>query len=69
MAATSRGPQSSRPMRFAPAACSLGLLMIRVFWFNGGVWHEDLPSHAATLLARHLASFGYMVWQRPIAER
>jgi hypothetical protein len=43
--------------------------MIRVFWFNGGVWHEDLPPQAAALLARQLASSGYMVWQRPIAER
>ena len=43
--------------------------MIRVFWFNGGVWHEDLPYPAATLLARRLTSSGYMVWQQPIAKR
>jgi hypothetical protein len=44
--------------------------MIRVFWFNGGVWHEDVPLEAAALLVSRLSGSGYMVWQRPIiAER
>lgn len=43
--------------------------MIRVFWFNGGVWHQDLPAKAAALLVQRLAQSGYMVWQRPVAER
>jgi hypothetical protein len=38
--------------------------MVRVFWFNGGVWHEDLPPKAAALLAQRLVGSGYMVWQR-----
>jgi hypothetical protein len=40
--------------------------MIRVFWFNGGVWHEDLPPGPAAILAQRLAGSGYMVWQRLI---
>jgi hypothetical protein len=44
--------------------------MIRVFWFNGGTFHEDVPDDQSRELIRHLRRTGFVVWaQRLIATR
>jgi len=38
--------------------------MIRIWWWNGGAWHEDVPE--ADAMARVLAykQLGYLTWWR-----
>ena len=38
--------------------------MVRIFWFNGGVWHEDVPESEALSRVHCYTSMGYMVWGR-----
>jgi hypothetical protein len=42
--------------------------MIRVFWFNGGVWHEDVPESEALNRVHCYTSMGYLTWWRRLDE-
>lgn len=42
--------------------------MIRVFWFNGGVWHEDVPESEAMNRVYCYTTMGYLCWWRRLNE-
>jgi hypothetical protein len=43
--------------------------MIRVFWWNGGAWHEDVPEAVALERIGLLKRMGYMTWWRRLEVR
>jgi hypothetical protein len=42
--------------------------MIRVFWFNGGTFHEDVPGDQARGLISHLRRTGFVVWYQQLTS-
>lgn len=42
--------------------------MVRIFWFNGGVWHEDVPESEALNRVHCYTAMGYLCWWQHLNE-
>lgn len=43
--------------------------MIRVFWWNGGAWSEDVPEPEAMNRIKYLTSMGYLCWWKRLDDK
>lgn len=43
--------------------------MIRVYWWNSGTWHEDVPEEKAMERVRCYTRLGYLCWWRRLDEQ
>lgn len=42
--------------------------MIRVFWWNGGAWHEDVPEREAMKRVQCYTRSGFLCWWKRLDE-
>lgn len=43
--------------------------MVKVSWWNAGVWDEVVPEGQAAALIDRLRRSGYYVWSRPVVRQ